>query len=196
MLALHVQDRPEALGLIDRLQRAQDHLHHLYEDVRGYAAPIRLDRRDCMLSEIWQEAWVHLEPQRKGRAASLRQVGDNEPDLRCAVDPFRLGQVFQNILENALAACPDPVEIEIRCGRTAIDGVPAVRVAVRDNGPGLGLEDRQRIFEPFYTTKTKGTGLGMAITRRIVEAHGGRITASENTARGAEIVITLPRGEP
>jgi PAS domain S-box-containing protein len=196
MLALHVRDRPKALGLIARLQGAQDHLHHLYEDVRGYAAPIRLERRDCDLSEIWREAWAHLEPQRSGRSASLREGGGDEPDLRCAVDPFRLGQVFHNILENALAACPDPVEVEIRCARAEVDGLPALRVAVRDNGPGLGPEDRQRIFEPFYTTKTKGTGLGMAIARRIVEAHGGRIAAGEGPARGAEIVITLPRGEP
>jgi signal transduction histidine kinase len=64
---------------------------------------------------------------------------------------------------------------------------------VRDNGPGLNAEQRQRIFDPFFTTKTKGTGLGMAIAKRIVEAHGGEIAVGEGTARGAEILITLPR---
>jgi signal transduction histidine kinase len=195
MLALHVPDRPEALGLIDRLQKAQDHLHHLYEDVRGYAAPIRLERRGYDLSEVWREAWAHLEPQRKGRRAMLCEETGGL-DLRCQVDPFRLERVFGNILENALAACPDPVEVEIRCSQDEVDGRPALRIAFRDNGPGLGPGDRQRIFEPFYTTKTKGTGLGMAIARRIVEAHGGRIAAGEGIVGGAEIVITLPRGEP
>jgi two-component system, LuxR family, sensor kinase FixL len=197
MLALQVQDRPKALDLIARLQGAQDHLHHLYEDVRGYAAPIRLARSDCDLSEIWRQAWAHLELQRKGRSTSLREFRD-EPNSRCAVDPFRLGQVFQNVLENALAACADPVEVEVRYSRAQIDDRPALRIAVRDNGPGLGPDARQRIFEPFYTTKTKGTGLGMAICRRIVEAHGGRLAVGEGDGerRGAEIIITLPRGEP
>jgi two-component system sensor kinase FixL len=72
-----------------------------------------------------------------------------------------------------------------------------LRVAVRDNGPGLGPEQRQRIFDPFYTTKTRGTGLGMAIAKRIVEAHGGRIAVGEGRAAGAEIIILLPReGQP
>ena len=75
-------------------------------------------------------------------------------------------------------------------------GQPALRIAVRDQGPGLSPEQRQRIFEPFFTTKTKGTGLGMAITRRIVEAHRGRIAVGEGGGPGAEILITLPRGLP
>ncbi|SIO61311.1 PAS domain S-box-containing protein [Singulisphaera sp. GP187] len=195
MLALHVQDRPKAIGLIDRLQQAQDHLHHLYEDVRGYAAPIRLERRLCKLAEIWREAWADLKPQWAGRAVTLVESGE-DPDQRCAVDPFRLGQVFHNILENALSACVDPVKIEVGCTRIEVDGVPLLRVAVRDNGPGVGPEHRERIFEPFYTTKTKGTGLGMAIARRIIEAHGGQIAAGQAAGQGAEIVITLPQGEP
>jgi signal transduction histidine kinase len=103
--------------------------------------------------------------------------------------------VFRNILENALAACRDPVEIDVICSASVHNGQPALRVAVRDNGPGLSLEQRQRIFEPFFTTKTKGTGLGMAIARRIVEAHGGQIAVGD-PGRGAEIVITLPREGP
>ena len=74
-----------------------------------------------------------------------------------------------------------------------LEGQPALRVAVRDNGPGLGAEQRKRIFEPFYTTTTKGTGLGMAIAKRIVEAHGGRIAVGPGTGRGAEILLLLPR---
>ena len=61
-------------------------------------------------------------------------------------------------------------------------------ITVRD----LNQEQREHIFEPFYTTKTKGTGLGMAIAQRIVEAHGGHITAGEDSPSGADIVVTLP----
>jgi signal transduction histidine kinase len=113
-------------------------------------------------------------------------------DLHCSVDQFRLEQVFRNILENSLAACADPVRIEIRCTLAQIQNQPAVHVSVRDNGPGLSAEQRARIFDPFFTTKTKGTGLGMAIAKRIVEAHGGQIAVGD-TGPGAEIGLILPR---
>jgi signal transduction histidine kinase len=111
-------------------------------------------------------------------------------------DPFRLEQVFRNILENALAACRDPALVTVRCAEVTLDGAPAVRVSVADNGPGLSAEARARIFEPFYTTKTKGTGLGMAIAQRIVQAHAGQIAVASAPPRGAEILVTLPRKTP
>jgi len=193
MLTLHVQDRPEALDFIARIQKALDHLHHLYEDVRGYAAPIKLERHACDLSEVWQEAWALLEPLRREKRASLRAEVDGH-NLQCTVDPFRMGQVFRNIFDNALAAAGHPAAIEIHTSLVQLDRHPALRIAVRDNGPGLNSEQQQRIFDPFYTTKTKGTGLGMAIVKRIVEAHGGLIAAGTRAPQaGTEIVITLPR---
>jgi PAS domain S-box-containing protein len=202
MLELEVQDRPEALDLVGRIQKAQNHLQHLYEEVRNYASPLRLERERCRLDAVWRQAWTNLAVRRQGREAMLREECAGV-DLHCLADPFRLEQVFRNILENALAACKDPVEITVRCAEVTLDGQPAVRVAVRDNGPGLGPEQRQRIFEPFFTTKTKGTGLGMAIAKRIIDAHGGQITVglprlpgSSPSARGAEIIILLPRDCP
>jgi PAS domain S-box-containing protein len=197
MLAWEVEDRPEALRLIERIQKAQDHLAQLYQEVRGYAAPLKLERDEWNLSAVWRQAWDNLALLRQGRDAALSEEPSGT-DLLCQVDPFRMEQVFRNILENSLAACSDPVRIVVRCGAAELDGHPAVRASVRDNGPGLGPEQRQRIFDPFFTTKTKGTGLGMAIVKRIVEAHGGRIAvgpppAAADTAGGAEIVITLPR---
>ena len=195
MLALEVEDRPEALNLITRLQASQDDLYHLFEDVRSYAAPIQLDVRACDLADVWREAWAQLTALRRGREDVLIEAIDCV-DLHCAADPFRLRQIFRNILDNALSATTDPARIEIGCDQAELDGQPALRVAVRDQGPGLSPEQRQRIFEPFFTTKTKGTGLGMAITKRIVEAHGGRIAVGEGGGPGAEIIITLPRGLP
>ncbi len=192
MLAWEVEDRPEALELIDRIQKAQNHLKHLYEEVRGYAAPIKLDREVWDLSGIWRQAWENLAVSRQGRDTALSE-DTGGLDLQCAVDQFRLEQVFRNILENSLAACPDPVRIEVQCSATTIDGQPAVQIAVRDNGPGLNAEQAQRIFEPFFTTKTKGTGLGMAIAKRIAEAHGGLIAVGPSSPGGAEILVTLPR---
>ena len=138
------------------------------------------------------EPVIILAMRRQGREARLLESCAGV-DLRCAIDPFRMEQVFRNVLENALAACRDPVEVTVSAAADTLDGQPALRVAVRDNGPGLNAEQRKRIFEPFYTTKTKGTGLGMAIAKRIVEAHGGRIAVGP-AARGAEILLLLPRG--
>jgi two-component system sensor kinase FixL len=194
MLALEVEDRPEALSLVSRIQQAQDHLQQLYEEVRGYAAPVRLEREPESVQISWHQAWSTLELKRRGRCATLREDMAGV-DLVCPIDTFRLQQVFRNILDNSLAACRDPVEITVACSETSMKGCRAIRIAVRDNGPGLTAEQRQRIFEPFFTTKTKGTGLGMAIARRIVEAHGGHITVGGSAATGAEIIITLPREE-
>jgi signal transduction histidine kinase len=195
MLYFELEDRPDAVKLLGRLQKAQDDVYRLFEDVRNYAAPVTLQLRRCNLAVVWREAWAQLETLRKGRVAALEEcLGD--VCLECSADPFRLEQVFLNILDNALAASPDPVEITIRCERATLDGVSAVRIVVRDRGCGLGLEERQRIFEPFYTTKTKGTGLGMAISKRIIEAHGGLVAVGESAGLGAEIILTLPRGIP
>jgi signal transduction histidine kinase len=195
MLALEVQDRPEALDLIGRIQKAQDHLRQLYEEVRGYAAPLRLERDDWDVGAIWRQAWANLALQRQGRDAELREDTAGV-DLRCPVDHFRLEQVFRNLFDNSLAACRGPVRLTVACADAELGGRPALRIAVRDNGPGLTPEQRQRIFDPFFTTKTKGTGLGMAIAKRIVDAHGGQIRVGNDAAPGAEILLTLPRDVP
>jgi signal transduction histidine kinase len=193
MLALEVEDLAEAKDLIERIQRAQNDLQRLFEEIRNYAAPLKLQREECDLGGIWRQAWTHLSVQHGGRQVVLRSETDGH-DLECLADPFRLEQVFRNIFENALAACKDPVEIDVTCRPSSLHGHRALTVAVRDNGPGLSAEQQRRMFEPFFTTKTKGTGLGMAIARRILEAHGGEILAGGEPGRGAEIRITLPRG--
>ena len=192
MLAWEVEDRPEAMKLIDRIQKAQDHLKQLYDEVRGYAAPLKLEIEVCDVAGVWRQAWENLAVIRRGRQAVLKdETGGLHP--RCPVDSFRLEQVFRNILDNALAACTDPVQVIVRCAETSLEGRQAFSISVSDNGPGLTAEQKQRIFDPFFTTKTKGTGLGMAIARRIIEAHGGAIAAGTANTGGAEIVITLPR---
>jgi PAS domain S-box-containing protein len=193
MLALEVEDRPEAVDLITRVQKAQDHLRQLYDEVRGYASPLRLQREAWNIGSVWRQAWNNLAVARQGRDATLKEH-QGGIDLRCTIDPFRLEQVFRNIFENALAACRDPVRIDVRCAQAKLHDRPALGIAVRDNGPGLSAEQQKRIFDPFFTTKTKGTGLGMAIAKRIVEAHQGQIAVGP-TGPGAEILLTLPRDE-
>ena len=193
MLARHIRDQPEALDLVAGIQEAQDDLHRLYEEVRGYAAPIVLKRRSCRIGDLLREAWVHLKPSRSERDAVLRDQG--HPDLACRGDAFRLIQVFRNILDNSLAAAHDPVRIDVEWFKAELGGQPAVTIVIRDNGPGLTPEQRCKLFEPFYTTKSQGTGLGLAIAKRVIDAHEGVITAGPDSDHGATILITLPRGE-
>ena len=192
LLALKVGDQPEAADLIGRIQNAQDQLHYLYEDIRDYAAPLHLERGNRNLADVWWQTWADLSALHLGRDVTVTHHTSGL-DLSCSLDSLRMGQVFRNLVENALAACKDPVRITIHCDEAEIEGRPAVRVAIRDNGTGLSPEQRMRIFEPFFTTKSKGTGLGMAIAQRIVEAHGGRIAVGDGAHPGAEIILTLPR---
>jgi hypothetical protein len=191
MLALELEGRPSELELVERIQRALDHLHHLYEEVRDYAAPIMLDRQPCNLAHLWRDAWSHLELMRQQKSVELHDE-TSPPVLTCVADPFQIGQVFRNVLENAISACPEAGRITIIGRETMCEGQPGIEVLVRDNGPGIPPSVKDRVFDPFFTTKTKGTGLGMAIAKRIVEAHGGQIAIGDRSP-GAEIAITLPR---
>lgn len=195
MLELEVEGNHEALDLVRRIKAAQDHMHRLFDEVRGYAAPVNLDRSDCNLGSAWREAWEILMPQWERRIAELIELTPHA-DLAFFGDHFRLVQMFRILFENSLSACQDPVRIEISCGPSVWADCRATRVSVRDNGPGLDAHQREHVFEPFFTTKTKGTGLGMAIARRIVEAHGGDINLADGTRPGAEIIIILPHQTP
>lgn len=195
MLELQVEGNDRARTHVRRVQEAQDDLHRLLEEVRGYAAPIQLEPEFCQLDATWQQAWDSLETVRRGRDATLA-ANANAVDLHMPVDRFRLVQLFRNLFDNSLAACADPLRIRIDCHDTQIHQRPAVEISIEDNGPGLAPEVGASVFEPFFTTKTKGTGLGMAIARRIVEAHGGRIVVSPSTTDGAKFVVTLPRSKP
>jgi two-component system, LuxR family, sensor kinase FixL len=193
MLTLEVEDRPEALELIASIQGAEDRLHRLFEDIREYAAPVTFERDRYNIAKVWQAAWDQLSTLRNGRQVQFREEAE-DIDLECVLDLFSVERVFRNIFENSLAACRDPAIIEIRCSETQLEGRPALKISIRDNGPGLTPEQKQKIFQPFYTTKRQGTGLGMAIAKRIIEAHRGQIAVGNDTRPGAEIIITLPRG--
>jgi PAS domain S-box-containing protein len=194
MLRWRLQGQPEALDLVGRIHRAQQDLLQLYEEVQDYAAHVKLSCQSCDLPEVWREVWENLTTMGPPRDAGLvEETADVNPT--CVADRFRLRQVFRNILDNSLAACADPVRITVTCRETSLGERPAVEIAFRDNGPGLSPEERRRLFEPFYTTKVRGTGLGMPIAKRIVEAHGGQIAVGQGGPPGAAIVVTLPRSQ-
>lgn len=193
MLVLEIGDRPTALDYARRIQEAQDYLGKLYEEVRNYAKPIHLERHPCDLRRLWGAAWADLALRREGRSVELLDRTQGQ-DLTCDVDPFAFGQVFRNVLENAIGACGERGSIVVLAHESEIDGARTLTLVLNDDGPGFAPEQEGRVFQPFFTTKTQGTGLGLAIVRRILEAHGGRVALSKGPLRGAAISMTVPRG--
>lgn len=193
MLEWEQSSSEDAHELIADIQKAHVRLHRLFENLRGYAAPMRMEARPTPVLDIFHEAWKSTASQRQGRTVFLDHQGDHQA-TRCHVDPFQLEQVFRNILENALAACTDPTRITVNWSSIIVNGIRMLKVTISDNGPGLNEEVKEKILEPFFTTRTKGTGLGMAIAKRIVEAHQGRITVDDAVGGGTEITLIIPRG--
>lgn len=106
---------------------------------------------------------------------------------RGSLDRVRLQQVLTNLIDNALQAAPDrPVEVHVRKARRACE------FEVRDHGPGVPAEAREQIFEPFHTTRVRGTGLGLAVSRRIVDLHGGEIHVANHPEGGAVFTVRIP----
>jgi signal transduction histidine kinase len=107
-------------------------------------------------------------------------------------NPDQLRQVLWNLLRNAAEAQPSDGVVRVSA-RLAPDDPDQVEICVEDRGTGIPAEDLERVFEPFYTTKPKGTGLGLATVHRIVEAHAGRLALSSRSGEGTSIRVRLPR---
>ena len=106
----------------------------------------------------------------------------------CRHDSVRVGQVVGNLLSNAIKYSPQggPVllELRVRAGQAVL--------AVSDQGVGVLPEERERIFEPFYSTKQRGTGLGLTFTQQVVKEHGGSIRCEREVGRGTSFTVRLP----
>lgn len=195
MLELDLADAPEQLDWVNRTKSALVELQTLYEEVRNYAAPIKLELTEQPPIQIVKDVWRHLEVQHSAKGIQL--VIEHDQVNHCRCDRQRIGQVIRNILENAISAAPPDSRIFVAIEESKSIGNRFVTLRFVDEGPGLNEEQREKIFEPFFTTKTKGTGLGMAISQRIIEAHGGTIAVGDGRwtncpAPGAEIIFSLP----
>ncbi len=107
-------------------------------------------------------------------------------------DRIQLQQIVLNLFMNAVEAMSDASEGSRDLQITTADDSNGVLVEVRDSGPGLNAESLERLFDPFYTTKPSGMGMGLSICRSIVEVHGGRIWATANVPQGASFHFSLP----
>jgi signal transduction histidine kinase len=141
------------------------------------------------LNEIVREMSVLLGHTANRNAVSIRT--DLDPELpTTTADRVQLQQVLMNLMLNGIEAMQDTCgELSIASKRTE-DG--QLLISVSDTGIGLSIDEAERIFQAFFTTKPRGTGMGLSISRRIIASHGGHLWASPNTGRGATFQFTLP----
>jgi len=146
------------------------------------------ERVDDLVNEL--VAFVRPELDRAGVTA---RVEAEDGAIEASLDESQLRQALLNLIRNAREAMPKGGEVVVRVLRS---GPSRVDVIVDDTGTGIPEEARASIFDPFFTTKQRGTGLGLAVTREIVEAHGGTIACEAREPRGTRFRITLPEAPP
>jgi PAS domain S-box-containing protein len=174
-----------ALRMINDATRAAE----VIDRVRSLYRRDTSDRELLDVNEIIREMTVLLHDKANRTSVSIRTELDSGLPL-IAADRVQLQQVLMNLILNGIEAMKDANgELTITSKRTA-DG--QLLVSVSDSGVGLPGGEVDRIFEPFFTTKEQGTGIGLSISQRIIESHGGRLWACANTGRGATFQFTLP----
>ena len=129
------------------------------------------------------------------RAAELTEPGRVVVDAsgapeRWSFDAMRIEQALVNLVGNALQASAPPAKVELK----VVEEGEGLRFTVADRGPGVPSEMRPRLFEPFVTGRAEGTGLGLAVVRRVVELHGGKVTIERRHGGGSVFVLWLPPG--
>ncbi len=164
-----------------------ERLNNLIADFLNFAKPMRLNLQPCQLNEIIEKNISFL-------SAEIRNLGFtitkqyNEPLSTIMADATTLYQAFLNVLINAMQAMPDGGEINIHIN--TVD--ETVLIEFEDEGQGITEEIGEKIWNPFFTTKEKGTGLGLGIVKNIIESHNGTIQITNRTSGGARVEISLP----
>jgi len=166
--------------------RAADVINRLRSFYKKGAPP---ERQIVDVKEIIQEMIVLLSDEAVRHSISIHSEIDAETPSILA-DRVQLQQVFMNLMLNAIEAMKDAAgEMTIRSG---LNQEGQLLISISDTGVGLPLENTERIFDAFHTTKPQGTGMGLAITRSIVESYGGRVWAKPNVRAGAIFYLTIP----
>lgn len=193
-------DQPESLETLNDIIKEAKVANAIVVEVLEFVRPIQLQVERTSLEDILMDSITMAEAKmRRGSVSIQTNVAADVPEL--LADPHQLRQLFTNLLANAFEALGGEGHVDIIAEllpgddetSAGLDPLPPqVAVEVRDNGPGMGPDDLERIFSPFFTTKPQGTGLGLAIVRKVVDAHDGRITAVSAPGRGAAFKVTLP----
>ncbi|HET9526023.1 MAG TPA: ATP-binding protein [Pyrinomonadaceae bacterium] len=188
----------DALNTIELVERGIKHLNKLVVDVTQFSRQKELERSEVDLHESLERS-LDLVTERIQEKNATVETNFAEGTITGHWDPYQLRQVFVNVIANAVDASQEGAKVWISTELIApsTDGNgqgPKVyaRVIIADQGRGMDQATRERIFEPFFSTKKRGTGLGLAIVKQIVELHGGRITVASEPGKGSRFSIDLP----
>ena len=185
---------PEAARKLGQyLDVAKCEIHRLDYIVTQFLQAIRpapLQLKMVSLNDVAEKTLELLRPEIENRGVAVKtKLARNLAEI--PADATQLQQVLVNLVKNAAQAMTAGGVLNLQTGETSDD----VWVSVADTGGGIPQEQINRIFEPFYTTKSKGTGLGLMIVQRIVRAHNGRVELESNVGRGTTFKIWLPLHE-
>ncbi len=182
LLVERLGDDARSLAKAERVVAEAVRLERLTTEVLEFARSGAVERREVSPMEVLRRA---ADVAGEGRVT----VEDAGAPALFSLDADRLQQVLVNLIRNAVQASGDGAGVEVRAVSERRGGL---RFEVRDHGAGLSAEGSARLFEPFHTTKITGTGLGLAVARRIVEAHGGSIEATNHPEGGALLTVRIP----
>lgn len=181
----------KALAEMSKIIRANEKAADLVSDLLAYSKPSQLYLMPKSLSELIHETVGALKSDPRFSQFTLTIEGDTDRQILC--DRIKLDQVFYNLFKNACDATEGKGNIKIWWSETTEGGKPFVITHVKDNGPGIDKTVINRIFDPFFTTKGhSGVGLGLSISYRTIEQHGGMLSVDSVKWEGTEFKVALP----
>ncbi|MDR3567220.1 MAG: ATP-binding protein [Syntrophobacteraceae bacterium] len=184
---------PEHLKLLQASLEEVDHIEGGLQDMMDISFPVRLSRAPVDLQKLLEHCLesIHQRLVSNNVTASLRLI---ERLPRIQADPHRLEQAFINLLFNAVEAQPSggKVAISARVPKGKADGGPRLEIKISDRGPGVPREMLPYLFDPVFSQKVMGNGLGLHNVRRIIDAHGGSMRVRLNRPKGMSFYISLP----
>ncbi len=181
--------KPEDRRLMNIVVRETDRLNQLLTDFLIFARPAPPHFEEVPLDSVVRETAELFSRSRESKQAVELET-DLAPDVRIRGDSKQLCQMVWNVVKNAAEAMDHQgkVKISLACD----SDTKKISVSIQDQGPGIPAPLRAKVFQPFYTTKTKGTGLGLAVVHRIAEEHGGSVMVEENENGGATVRVVFP----